>query len=155
MVILRVISGVKKHFRIRVSEWALATATLLWGSILLGPSDTFGSSKAYTAMASLAGENIWGMGAVIIGGLRLTALLINGSFGETWYGTFSPHIRAICSFANCFLWFEIIIGLMGSNIIVLGFAIYPVMLFLDIWNVMQATTDAALTDKARRYGGVS
>ncbi|WP_129505151.1 hypothetical protein [Bosea sp. Tri-54] len=93
-------------------------------------------------------EDAWGKLAIAIGTFRLLALIINGTFARTWYGRWSPHVRALASFLTCFLWFQISFGLFNSDAATTGLAVYPGLLVLDAMNIVAATRDAASMDKA-------
>lgn len=152
MVILRVYKGIHDHFPARRSEWVLAGIMLAWGAILLGPSDTFARSPAWAEMAKFADEKVWGWAAVSIGLFRFAALIINGTFAETWYGRWSPHVRGVASLLAIFLWFQISFGLYASDAAATGLAVYPGLLVLDFMNWIAGATDAAKMDKPRADG---
>lgn len=147
MVILRVYKGIEEHFPARRSEWVLAGIMAAWGWILLGPTDSFARSAGWAQMAAMASEHTWGWAAVSIGLFRFAALVINGTFADTWYGRWSPHVRALASFLACFLWLQIAIGLYHTA--PPGLAPYTGLLVLDFMNIIAATSDAAKMDKAR------
>lgn len=153
MIVLRLAHGIRSHFPARVSEWALAAALTTWGYILLLPQDTFAISPAYRHMAAMASETKWGSAAVTIGGVRLLALIINGTFAETPYGKISPHVRGLTAFFSCFAWVQILIGLLGSGDAVPGIGIVFWVLVLDIYNTVRAFGDAGDVDRVRKNGG--
>lgn len=150
-MILRVYKGIHEHFPARRSEWVLAGIMTAWGWILLGPTDTFGRSPGWAQMAAMASEHTWGWAAAAIGIFRFAALVINGTFADTWYGRWSPHVRALASFLACFLWLQIAIGLYASW--PPGLAAYTGLLVLDFMNIVAAMSDAAKMDKARADAG--
>ena len=55
------IKNVLQHLsdQFRVIEVAIVAALIWWAFILIVPIDTFGSAKAYDAMANVAGEEVW------------------------------------------------------------------------------------------------
>lgn len=152
MPYLRIVRGVTAHFRARAGEWALATMLVIWGWLVYLPEEMF-TSPAYAIMRLTAREEVWGMAALIVGGIRLIALILNGTFWKTWYGRFSPHIRSIMAGLSCFVWSQISLGLLLSGEATTGLAIYPVLLLFDFYNVMSAAGDAGATDWARKNGG--
>ncbi|MGO4287491.1 hypothetical protein [Bosea sp. TAB14] len=92
-------------------------------------------------------ESTWGWFAIAIGVFRLLALVVNGTFSGTWYGRWSPHVRALASFLSCFLWLQITFGLLASDAATTGLAVYPGLLVLDAMNIVAATKDAASMDR--------
>lgn len=145
---VRLYLGIHDHFPARRSEWVLSCIMIGWGLVLIGPAEVFAQSRAWSQMAAMMNERVWGWLAISIGVFRLLALIINGTFAGTWYGRFSPHVRAVASFFTCFLWFQISFGLWVSDAVTTGLAIYPGLFLLDAMNVVAALKDAAGMDKA-------
>lgn len=145
---VRLYLGIHDHFPARRSEWVLAGILVVWGSILIGPDETFSGNRAWSQMVAIMPESSWGWFAICVGAFRLLALIINGTFSRTWYGRWSPHVRALASFLTCFLWFQISFGLWNSDAATTGLAVYPGLLVLDAMNIVAATRDAASMDKA-------
>ncbi|KRE06271.1 hypothetical protein ASE61_25215 [Bosea sp. Root670] len=143
----RLYHGIADHFPARRSEWVLAGIMVAWGWILIGPGATFAGHRACSQMAAMMSENAWGWFAIGIGAFRLLALIINGTFSGTWYGRWSPHVRALAPLLTCFLWFQISFGLWASDAATTGLAVYPGLLVLDAMNIVAATKDAAGMDK--------
>jgi hypothetical protein len=144
---VRLYLGIHDHFPARRSEWVLAGIMVAWGWILLKPEAVF-SQPEWAQMAAMMDEATWGWLAISIGSFRLLALIINGTFARTWYGRWSPHVRALASFLTCFLWFQISFGLWASDAATTGLAVYPGLLVLDAMNIVAASKDAAGMDKA-------
>ena len=145
---VRLYLGIHGHFPARRSEWVLAVIMVVWGWILISPSPTFAGNPAWAQMAAMMSETAWGWFAIGIGIFRLIALIINGTFAGTWYGRWSPHVRAFASFLTCFLWFQISFGLWASDAATTGLAVYPGLLVLDAMNIVAAMKDAAGIGKA-------
>lgn len=145
---VRLYLGIHDHFPARRSEWVLAGIMIAWGWLLIGPSTTFAQSAEWGQMAAMADERTWGWLAIWIGAFRLAALIVNGTFGHSWYGRWSPHVRALASFCTCFLWFQISFGLWISDATTPGLAVYPGLFVLDAMNIVAASKDAAGMDKA-------
>lgn len=150
----RIFLGITDHFPARRSEWVLAFVMMVWGYILLRPEPTFTNSVAWSQMTAIWSEQVWGWLAVSIGGFRVAALVINGTFSNSWYGRWSPHVRAVASFLSCFLWFQIVFGLIGSGAVTTGLAVYPGLFILDAMNIVAASKDAAGMDRAVSDGGL-
>jgi heme exporter protein D len=145
---VRLYLGIHDHFPARRSEWVLACIMVAWGWILLKPTTVFASHPSWSQMAAMMDEATWGWLAIAIGSFRLLALIVNGTFARTWYGRWSPHVRALASFLSCFLWFQISFGLWASDAATTGLAVYPGLLVLDAMNIVAASKDAASMDKA-------
>jgi len=145
---VRLYLGIHDHFPARRSEWVLAGIMVAWGCLLISPTAVFAQSKAWSQMAAMMPETVWGWCAIAVGAFRLLALIINGTFSGTWYGRWSPHVRALASFLTCFLWFQISFGLWASDAATTGLAVYPGLLVLDAMNIVAASKDAAGMDKA-------
>ena len=153
MIILRVVAaGIAEHFPARRSEWVMAAMMMGWGALVLRPSDIFEQSPAWQPLAAWASEPVWGTAALLIGALRLCALIINGTFYQSWYGRWSPHVRALASFLSCFIWMQLSWGLLNAPIVSTGLSIYPGLLVLDLMNVAAAASDAGKMDRAQKHG---
>lgn len=121
------------------------------GAIVYAPGDTV-TTPAWVVIQMIASEQTWGVCALFISGLRLIALIMNGTFWQTWYVRLSPHVRAVMAFLSCFVWLQISIGLFKGGAISTGLAIYPLLLALDLYNGMSASHDAGAMDRMRRDG---
>lgn len=153
MIVLRLAQGVQKHFAARRSEWALAFGLTGWGYVVAKPSILFTTVPAYSYMAQMASEATWGRGALIIGMLRILALIINGTFPGTIYGEYSPAVRGVFSFASCFVWASITIGLFASTADAPGSFIYLFVCFcLDFTNGYSAMQDFGRVRGAKKNG---
>lgn len=146
-MIIRVYNGVKTHLSERIAEWVLAFAMFNWGRTLLGPTDLFLTNPALSGLAFIAPEHVWGWVMEIIGGLRIAALLLNGTFAGTVYSRWSPHIRGVTATVSAFIWFQVILGLMRSHVETTGMAIYPSVLALETWCVIRAAREAGSADR--------
>jgi hypothetical protein len=144
--------GVVDHFPARVSEWILAGVMVSWGWRVLQPGEMFAATPAFREMARMAPEEVWGLAAIVIGLVRLAALVINGTFASTWYGRWSPHVRGVMSALSMFIFVSISIGLWLSGAENTGMAVYPWLAVLDFWNVRRAFQDAGGLDEGRRNG---
>jgi len=150
MIIVRLAAGVKDHFPARRSEWLLATYLCGWGIILGQPEPLFDTSRAFSGLRAFASEHTWAWACLLIGAVRLLALLINGTFAHTWYGRYSPHVRGSLAFLSCFIWTAISIGILNSGVSSTGLVIYPGLLFLELTNISEALKDAGEVDRSRR-----
>lgn len=136
MVILKF----SKTFPVRVMEWLLAGLMVSWGVGAWNLSQEVWNSAHYSGLSRLADQHAWGAIAATIGLLRFAALMRNGGWRP------SPHLRAICAFLACFMWLQLTLGFMASDITSLAIAIYPWLLLADIYNVFRASSDARESD---------
>jgi hypothetical protein len=158
MVIIKIRDGVKQHFDVRLAEWGCALILLNWGVALLAPGDTFALSAAYQGLARIWSETTWGYACLLIGGARVIALTLNGTFAHTRYGRLSPHVRAVFSLLSCFFWFQIVFGFLITPgglkpPISTGPGTYFIIMLMDVWNSRRALSDAGEADSALRHGG--
>lgn len=151
MLILRVVHGVSSHLEARASEWALGFMLLIWGIQLLQPGDLFAISPAYDILAEIMPENVWGFACFLVGGSRLVALLINGTFADTAYSRYSPHVRAAMAVLSAFFWLNIAISVAVGRPGGTGMAIYPVLLLLDLYNAYRSSGDARQSDEDAKH----
>jgi hypothetical protein len=142
-----------KTFPIRVTEWLLAGIMFSWSIVCWNLSAHDWSSPIYSGLSRLAEQNTWAFFAFWIGAMRIAALTINGAWRP------SPHLRAVGAFLACFMWLQISLGLMTSDIKATGLAVFPWLLLADIYNVFRASHDARISDDrahlARRSAGAS
>jgi hypothetical protein len=131
-----------KTFPIRVTEWLLAGIMFSWSIVCWNLSAHEWASPAYQGLSRLAERDTWAFFAFWIGATRLAA-----------------HLRAVGAFLACFMWLQISLGLMTSDIKATGLAVFPWLLLADIYNVFRASHDARISDdrahQARRSAGAS
>jgi hypothetical protein len=130
----------RETFPTRASEWAMGAILFLWSAVLTINSDFF-LTAAMHPLARVASQETWAALCLSAGGGRLLVLAINGGWRRT------PHLRAVTAFVSCFFWFQITIGLLQSHSIGTGLAVYPVLFFLDVYNVFRAARDAGSSDR--------
>lgn len=148
MIVVRIAAGIKEHFPARRSEWVLAGFLGGWGVILGAPDAVFDTSRTFDGLRAFGSEASWAWTCLLIGAVRLLALLINGTFAHTAYGRYSPHVRGSLAFLSCFIWTAISIGIYNSGVSSTGLVIYPGLLFLEITNVSEALKDAGEVDRS-------
>lgn len=154
MLIARVAYGVKDHFLSRWFEWVLAAMILNFGWTLLRPGATFDTSHSFDVMARFANEITWGICLTLIGGLRLTALVINGSIER--FKVASPYVRSACSGLSVFVWLSISLGVYASGQPVPGGGTYFGIMIAEIivcWIVAQQAGAAELTYREEKASG--
>jgi hypothetical protein len=129
---VRIVTGIQGHFPDRALEWGCAANIVWYGSKLVGPNDAWANPDAWAYMLSLGlTENQWGWVFVLIGALRLLALIINGTFDGTWYSAMSPWVRAFTAGAGATAWFMVFLSV--SAVQTAGSGIYQFPLILDFW----------------------
>ncbi len=103
----------RSHFGSRAWEWILAGMMLGVSYQFLSGGDTVASTRSYAVLAWMGDDDMWGETALTIGGLRLVALIINGSFRRSRY--VSPVVRLAASMASIAYWFALCGGLYLVN----------------------------------------
>ncbi|URI15921.1 hypothetical protein [Brevundimonas albigilva] len=121
---------------LRVPEWIAAAMMADWGRKLLAHDDIFARQSSFAGMAAIMPQWAWGVWALILGGLGLIALAINGF----WVAT--PFLRMAASFGRLFLWLQIQFGLLAAGLPTTGTSIYIGIAALELWNLYRAGGDA-------------
>ena len=130
---------IRKHFRVRATEWLLSGVMLLWGVLLLCPSDTF-AMPSYGELARIGSEDAWGWFGVTVGGLRLLVLIINGALRP------SPHLRAILAWLSSYFWWQLSLGFYMAGEGGMALALCPLAVVFDVFNAAMAAGDAGEID---------
>lgn len=130
----------KEHLQSRFAEWTVGAALICWGLIVLSNPTLFATTSIYSAMTDIAPQTIWGYTAVLIGLLRITFLIING----TWRR--SAHLRAIGSGLSACLWAALWSSYFALDNPVPNLATIGALLALDIYSVWFAAADAKHSD---------
>lgn len=131
------------HFPVRSTEWMLAAIKASWGVVLLAPADVFANPYLY-ALRQIAAQHVWGTIALVCGVAHLAALWVNGTRRR------SPHLRALCSGIGAIFWLQVMLGIFATGLISPGWAIYPWLFVFSVYNVMRASSDAAVSDARAR-----
>jgi len=136
----------KKHFEARASEWFSAFMLTAWGMYALlhpnlfdGPGSVF-----FSGLKAIADQQVWGLGALMVGYVRVTALFINGRWGVT------PFIRIATSFLSIFVWFCVSVGLYKSNTANFEAVLYPGFCLSDMYSAFRAARDAYAAENLRK-----
>lgn len=102
-------------------ELSVGFLALIWGLILLNPfAKTFDSTPAFSAMASIAPEEIWGCGAVFSGFLSIFAIGID-----------HRRMRRLAAGLHGVAWLFIASMLGIGNPLGTGWAVYGMFSFLS------------------------
>lgn len=138
-----------RTFPIRITEWLLAGIMLSWSIVCWNLQQNEWSGAMFTGLSRLGDQDTWAFFAFFIALGRLAALTINGAWRP------SPHLRAAGAFLACFMWLQIVLGLMASPIPTTAIAVYPWLLLADIYNVFRASHDAGISDDRAHKAGVT
>lgn len=129
-----------EHFKIRVTDWLLSAILLSWGFALFAVDPRVWDLPTYTGLSRIASQYCWAAAASMIGAARIAALFINGAIRR------SPHLRCIGAFLAIFIWVQLSLGLLYSDLVGPGIAIWPWLAFADMFNVYRAAMDARASD---------
>lgn len=129
--LLRVYEGVRHSFPMRWLEWVMAVAITLWGWGFLGAiyDPLSGRGKVWHSLLYFAPQLTWGWGMMLIGGLRLTALALNGTFHDTFYAQYSPLVRGMTAGLCGSLWFFVSLSYLSAG--AQSGLIYPVPFVIE------------------------
>lgn len=131
----------RRFFPLHASEWILACMMVSWGIVLLEPAKTFELTPIYVGLARIADEATWGWICLCIGLMRLFALALNGA----WPRITLP-LRTAMSFASCFFWFQVTLGVVAAGIAGIAntaIAVYPWLAVLDVICMYRTGVDSA------------
>ncbi len=141
--------GVAGHFHTRAPEWFAAACLFQMGWTLFVPPASFPVSHAWDSMAAMLPEEVWGAIMLMIGGLRLAALTVNGSFRRFRW---SPHVRAGTAFLACGVWLQVVLGIWASAPSSTGLGTYRLILVLEFWNMWRAARDTGIVERSNHHG---
>ena len=133
--------GVVDHLRLRTISWIMSLNMVVFGLILLANPDAMslpGRTVIYADLLRIASEHSWGLICVAVGGFRLVALFINGTFPTfPW----SPWMRALGSFLACLFWLQIELGAIQFGELILAVDIYAIFLLFDAVSLYTAALE--------------
>ena len=147
-VIRRIVHGVTSHAKTRVTEWFTAAAMLQLGWTLYWPPPAFPLSVSWSVMAQWAPEDAWGAVMLLVAGLRVAALTINGTFQRFRW---SPHIRCATAVMATGLWTQVVLSMWLAAPDATELGLCRLILALELWNVWRAGLDVGLVE-GRRTG---
>ena len=141
---------IQHKFRQRLVEWAGAVQLMLLGWILMQPDDSFGASTSFIAMGELFNEDTWAVILLMIGIIRLIALIINGSMESV-----TPWFRAIGAVFGFSCFAVITYSMLASKFLLgapytTGLAMYPVAASCEVAAMYLAFMDARIYRNGRR-----
>jgi hypothetical protein len=154
MIVLRVVAkDIGRHFLTRWNEWGNAFAMLIIGVQFWRPETLF-DLPSYRILSQLGSENSWGTVLIVIGGIRLAALAINGTFAAFHLHLFTPLVRASLAFTGAGVSFALAagywLGLPGG----VGFVLAAALMWSDIGLCLNIAREAGAADQRFRTNGI-
>lgn len=144
MLLAHIKQNFRSSFYPRLSEWGNGLIIFSWGLILANNEGLMLRNEAFGNMLSIASQEVWASICFWLGGIRLIVLFINGAWRR------SPHLRGIIAFLCLFIWFQIVLSF--STTFGTGMGTYPVLLIMELINVLRSFQDARLVDDVYRGG---
>jgi len=133
--------GMVDHFRLRAASWIMSLNMLGFGvSITINPDVLAlpGHSALYESLLRVAPASTWGFVCLGLGGFRLAALIVNGTFPAfPW----SPYVRALGSFLSALFWLQILLGALSSDHLTLSVSVYATFLAQDAFGLYIAALE--------------
>jgi hypothetical protein len=126
---------IQHRFGPRMPEWFQAFHMLLFGYVLLLPSQTF-NQPAFAFFRQWIAEDVLGWIMLLVGFLRVVGLMVNGARKQV-----TPQIRQISAAIGCLVWAGISYSFASSDVISTWFAIYPLFVIEELVNIYRAAHD--------------
>lgn len=126
---------IQHRFGPRMMEWFMAGHLILFGSILLLPTETF-NQPTWVAFRHLMSEDFLGWVMFWVGIFRLGGLIVNGARKKV-----TPQIRQISAGVGCVIWAGISYGFASSDVVSTWLAIYPLFALGELVNIHRAAHD--------------
>ncbi len=114
----------------------MAGHMLMFGWVLLLPSETFNQPAFWSFRELVPSENFLGWTMLGIGCMRIVGLVINGARERV-----TPQIRQISAGVGCLIWSGISYGFASSDVVSTWIAIYPLFAFGELVNIHRAARD--------------
>jgi len=133
--------GMTDHFRLRAISWIMSVNILAFGvTILVNPTvlSLPGRTVLYAALVQWLSPHSIGVLCAGLGGFRLGALVINGTFPTF---TLSPYVRAAGSFMSGLFWFEIVLGALHSDVWTLALSVFCTFVALEAFSLYVAALE--------------
>lgn len=136
------------RFRIRGLEWCFSICMAAIGAQLLHKASLY-NVEAYHPLRVIGHEIGWGYGCLLLGGLRLVVLTVNGSLPRG-----SPHLRGLFALASLAVFLKIGTEYVDAPFPTLMPALLLPMAFFEMVNLKRTADDAAAEDKGKAGGVV-
>lgn len=127
---------IQHRFGPRMSEWFMAGHMLVFGLVLLMPTETFAQPSWVTFREIFRSEDLLGWIMFWVGILRIVGLIINGARKKV-----TPQIRQFSAAIGCFIWAGITFGFYTSNVVSTWLAVYPLFAICELVNIHRAAHD--------------
>ncbi|SER57333.1 hypothetical protein SAMN03159406_00524 [Rhizobium sp. NFR03] len=135
---------IQHRFGPRNMEWFSGAVTTTFGVIVLVGDDLF-SQPSWAGFRDFFGtQSLFGTIMLILGMLRLIALLINGAKKKV-----TPQIRQVAAGFGLVIWFGVCAGFYSSGVISTWAAIYPWLVIAELTNIHRAAHDQGETRNGR------
>jgi hypothetical protein len=133
--------NIKHRFGPRMMEWFMAAHTMLFGWVLLLPSETF-NQPAWAGFRTIfpSGEGWLGWAMMLLGMARIGGLVVNGARKQV-----TPLIRQVSAGVGCLIWFGITYAFASSDVVSTWLAIYPLFGIGELVNIHRAAHDEGET----------
>ncbi|THV13718.1 hypothetical protein [Rhizobium rhizophilum] len=127
---------IQHRFGPRMMEWFMAAHMMMFGCVLLMPTQTF-NQPAWKAFRDLfPSEDLLGWIMFGVGMLRIVGLIINGARKNV-----TPQIRQLSAAIGCIIWAGITFGFYSSDVVSTWLAIYPLFAVGELVNIHRAAHD--------------
>lgn len=133
--------GVTAHLWLRYPNWIMSALIFCIGVILyINPHIFSGDVKAYqyVYLNRIIHQEWWAAICMIVGAAEILALIVNGTFPSF---TYSAHLRTIGAALACFVWINILFGVMHAGELTTAQPIYVVLLLFDSINTCVAVSE--------------
>jgi cytochrome b561 len=135
---------IQHRFGPRMMEWFSGAVTTTFGLVLLAGDDLF-SQPSWSGFRQILGsQERFGVIMLILGLLRLVALIVNGAKKKV-----TPQIRQIAAGFGLIIWFGVCAGFYSSGVISTWAAIYPWLVIAELTNIHRAAHDQGETRNGR------
>lgn len=142
MIFLRIGKGIKSHWHVRATEWAMIYPAILIGIVLLYQTTLFTTMKSFRYLDRWMDQPQWALFVLICALMRAIALTVNGTFDSFRY---SPHLRLAASFAGIAFWSQFTLGFLTAALVGEGSwtapAAYSTMCLFELLNIYRAWVD--------------
>jgi hypothetical protein len=146
MIVVRVTTGIKQHFQIRISEWLMVPLYFAMYYGFMVQPDMFSKSPSFYQLRQWATEETWATLLLVCGLARLVALIVNGTFQSFPY---SPHIRMATSTMGAVFWSQFSLGFLIAYIAGVGafsaVAAYATFTAFELANLYRSSRDVGHT----------
>ncbi|AYD00043.1 hypothetical protein [Neorhizobium sp. NCHU2750] len=124
------------RFGPRMMEWFYSIHMIVFGGVLLLPSQTFNQPAFMSFRDLVPSEDALGWTMLIVGCIRIIGLVINGARKQV-----TPQIRQFSAAVGCLIWTGITYGFASSDVVSTWIAIYPFFAIGELVNINRAARD--------------